>query len=105
MTTDADARARIRLFLPPITIILVCIPLILKMIPRNGLWGVRTHETMVSDAAWYPANQIGGIALVGACLIWIASAIYAPRRYVTPIGVGTVLLVIALLFISQGWSL
>ena len=45
-TSDAEARARIRQFFPPITIILVSVPLILEMIPRNGFYGVRTRETM-----------------------------------------------------------
>lgn len=105
MTADnAEARARLRLFFPPITIILVSIPLILNMIPRNNIYGFRTHEAMASDAAWYPANRIGGVALVGASLIWLVAATYAPRRYVTAIGVAAVLLIIALLVVSQGWS-
>jgi uncharacterized membrane protein len=105
MTSDhAEARARLRLFFPPITLILVSIPLILKMVPRNQIYGFRTHEAMASDAAWYPANRLGGIALIGASLIWLAAATYAPRRYVTAIGVAAVLLIIGLLVVSQGWS-
>ena len=56
---NAAARARLRLFFPPITMILVSIPLILNLIPRNSIYGFRTHEAMASDAAWYPANRIG----------------------------------------------
>ena len=105
VTTDsAEFRARLRLFFPPITLILVSIPLILSLIPRNHIYGFRVREAMASDAAWYPANRIGGIALVCASLIWLAAASYAPRRYVTVIGMAAVLLAIALLMVSQGWS-
>jgi uncharacterized membrane protein len=105
MTTDQEARARIRGFFAPITIILICIPLVLNLIPRNGLYGVRTRETMASDAAWYAGNRIGGIALIAASAIWLVAARYAPRRYVAAIGVATVLVAVALLFVVQRWSL
>ena len=98
---NAAARARLRLFFPPITMILVAIPLILNLIPRNSIYGFRTHEAMASDAAWYPANRIGGFALAGASLIWLAAAVYAPQRYVTAIGVAAVLLVIPCAIIGR----
>ena len=106
MTTDeAEARARIRLFLPPITMILVCIPLVFDLIPRNGWYGIRVREAMASDAAWYAANRVGSIALIGAELIWLGVAVYAPRKYVKPIGVVVMLLTLAILFVTQGWTL
>src|SRR5829696_5994960 len=104
MTTDAELRTRVRLFFPPITIMLVSIPLVLQMIPRNRIYGVRVREAMGSDAAWYAANRIGGIALIAASMIWLLAAIYAPARYVTAIGMAAVLLTVAFLFVSQGWS-
>ena len=104
-TADAEARARIRLFFPPITIILVCLPLLFDLIPRNRWYGVRVREAMASEAAWYAVNRLGGMALMSACLIWLAAAIYAPRQYVKPIGVGAVLLTLAILVVTQGWTL
>ena len=57
---DAAARARIRSFLAPITIMVVSIPMVLNLFPRNWLYGIRTRETMASDAAWEAANRLGG---------------------------------------------
>jgi hypothetical protein len=96
-TSDAEAKARIRLFLPPITIILVCLPLLFDLIPRNRWYGVRLREAMGSDAAWYAANRLGGMTLIGACLIWLAAATYAPRQYVKPIGIAAMLLTLVFL--------
>jgi formate hydrogenlyase subunit 3/multisubunit Na+/H+ antiporter MnhD subunit len=100
----AETRARIRLFFPPLTIILVCLPLVFDLIPRNRWYGVRVREAMASDRAWYAANRIGGVALIGACLIWLVAAVYAPR-YVKPIGVLAVLFTFLLLAATRGWTL
>jgi uncharacterized membrane protein len=105
MTTDAEARARIRQFLPPIGIILICIPLVLNLIPRNGMYGIRVREAFASDASWYTINQLGGIALIGACAVWIAAAAYAPRRFVKLIGITAIVLTLAVLVVTQGWTL
>ena len=106
MTTDeAETRARIRLFFPPITVILVCIPLVFDLIPRNRWYGIRVRETMASDAAWYAANRLGAIALIGASLVWLGAAAYVPRQYVKLIGVAAILLTLAILVVTQGWTL
>ena len=101
---DAEARARIRSFLPPITMILVSIPLLLNIVPRNVLYGIRTRETMASDAAWEAGNRIGGIALIAASVVWLLAATYLPRPYVKPVGIAALLVAVALSFITQGWS-
>jgi uncharacterized membrane protein len=104
MTGDDEARARIRVFFPPITLILVSIPLVLNMIPPNRMYGVRVRDAGASDAAWYLVNRLGGLAMIVAGIIWFVAAIYAPRRYVSAIGTAVVLLTVVLLFVSQGWS-
>ena len=104
-TEDAEARARIRSFLPPITMILLSIPMLFNLLPRNWMYGVRTRETMASDAAWVAGNRLGAIALIGASVIWILAAAYLPRPYVKPVGLAAVLLAFALLFFTQGWSI
>jgi hypothetical protein len=103
--SDAEARARIRLFFPPLTIILVCLPLVFGLIPRNGWYGIRIREAMDSNVAWYAVNRLGAIALIGACLVWIGAAAYMPGRYVKPIGIVAVVLTLALLVLIQGWTL
>jgi hypothetical protein len=60
---------------------------------------------MASQAAWEHGNRLGGLAILAASSIWILAAVYLPRQYVKPVGIGAVLLAMALLFISQGWSI
>jgi hypothetical protein len=105
ISTDAEARAQIRLFFPPITIILVCLPLLFDLIPRNRWYGIRVREAMASDAAWYAVNRLGAVAMIGASLIWLAAGAYAPRRYMNPIGVGAILLTLTILVVTERWTL
>ena len=105
MTDDAEARARIRSFFPPITMILVSIPMLFDLLPRNWMYGVRTRETLASDAAWVAGNRLGGIALMAASAIWIVAAVYLPPAYVKPVGIAAVVIAFAVLFITQGWSM
>ena len=104
-TADAEARARIRQFMPPLMIIFVSLPLVLGLIPRNGFYGIRVREAFASDASWYAINRLGSIALVGACLVWMAAAAYAPRPLVKPIGIAAVVVTFAVLVLTQGWTI
>jgi len=102
--TDAEARARIRLFREPVTLILVALVMIANIVPRNWMVGVRTRETLASEAAWAAGNRVGGLVLLAASVLWVLAAIYLPRRYVKPVGLVAILVSVAALFISQGWS-
>lgn len=42
----------------------VGVPLILKLVPPNPIYGVRTEKTESSPEAWYEVNRFGGWALV-----------------------------------------
>ena len=103
-TDDAEARVRIRAFREPILLILVALVMISNVLPRNWVFGVRTKETMASDTAWVAGNRIGGLAMIGASVVWLLAAAYLPRPYVKPVGVAALLLVVGLLFVTQGWS-
>jgi len=102
--TDAEARARIRLFREPVTLILVALVMIANIVPRNWMFGVRTRETLASEAAWVAGNRVGGFVLLAASVLWVLAAIYLPRRYVKPVGLATLLFSVIILFLSQGWS-
>jgi len=53
-------------------IAIVSIPLILKIVPPNPLYGFRTPSTVASPALWYRVNAFAGWALlIGA----VASAL------------------------------
>src|SRR5215204_2682513 len=104
MPDDVEARARIRMFLEPATLMFFAVIMIANVVPRNWMFGVRTRETMASNAAWAAGNRAGGVVLLAACSVWILAGIYLPRRYVRPVGVGVLLIAVAILFVSQGWS-
>jgi uncharacterized membrane protein len=42
------------------------VPLILKLIPPNEIYGLRTERAMSRAEIWYEANRFAGWALVGA---------------------------------------
>ncbi|MFP7721440.1 SdpI family protein [Lysobacter sp. A3-1-A15] len=55
---------------------LLSVPLILRRVPRNVFYGLRTRKTLSSDAIWYPANVFAGQALAlasvaAAGLVWL----------------------------------
>ena len=62
----------------PLALIALCVPLILRKVPRNRFYGFRTARTLSSDAVWYPANRIAGTALVWAGLIWLVGGLTIP---------------------------
>lgn len=57
----------------------LAIPLILRRIPRNLLYGFRTPRTLSSDRVWYPANAYAGrrMAEVG-CAGALAAVVLSP---------------------------
>jgi K+ transporter len=59
----------------PILLIIVALPMILGLLPRNWLYGMRSRYSMSSEAAWYRQNVIGGIALLLWGLVWLVMAI------------------------------
>ena len=54
------------------TIAVVSIPLILKIVPPNHLYGFRTPSTLSNRAVWYRANTFAGWALLIAAIASIA---------------------------------
>jgi hypothetical protein len=52
--------------------VLISIPLILRKVPRNVVYGFRTRATLGDDLVWYEANAYFGRRLV-------VSASSAPR--------------------------
>jgi uncharacterized membrane protein len=59
-----------------VTLLIVCalvaaasIPLMLRLIPPNAVYGVRTRRTMSDSATWFAVNAFGGKALVIAAAV------------------------------------
>ncbi len=53
----------------------VCVPLILGVIPPNGLYGFRVRRTMEHPEIWYPVNKYGGIRLLISSLLLVVAAV------------------------------
>ena len=62
-------QVRARLLASCILVAIISIPLIVGVVPPNGIYGFRTHLTQSSRAIWYPANAFMGWALVVAAAI------------------------------------
>ncbi|SVD96785.1 uncharacterized protein METZ01_LOCUS449639 [marine metagenome] len=82
--------------LAPALIIIVSVPLVLKLVPRNGVYGFRTRHTVESDEVWYPANRAAGIAMIVAAVVWLAAIMLVPEVIGTPYLVSVVTVVIGL---------
>ena len=58
----------------PILLILLGLPLVFRMVPRNYLYGMRSPRTLwTSEETWYRQNTITGVAMVGIGAIWLAT--------------------------------
>jgi uncharacterized membrane protein len=74
----AAERYRARLVASCVLLAAISIPLILRLVPPNGVYGFRTSVTRSSVAIWYSANAFMGWALlVGAC-VSAAGLVYLP---------------------------
>jgi hypothetical protein len=63
----------------PFVFIVFSTPLILGLVPRNPFYGlVIPVFTMSSDAVWYYANRVAGIATVIACTFWLSLEWWLP---------------------------
>ncbi len=56
----------------------LAIPLVLRKVPPNHLYGFRTPRTLASHEVWYPANAFSGKALLVACALSLAGTWLAP---------------------------
>lgn len=78
------------------------IPLILKAVPPNRIYGFRTRKTLSNEALWYRANAFAGWALLiaaiasGTLLILVRGSALAGAAYgVTAFALPVVIAVVA----------
>ena len=64
--------------LPTVILMLLCavtavvgVPLILKLIPPNEIYGLRTRKTLYYPEIWYQVNHVAGWALLAAAAITV----------------------------------
>ena len=65
----AAERYRSRLIASCVAFIAISVPLILRAVPPNGVYGFRVSATQSGPAIWYPANAFMGWALLVAAVI------------------------------------
>ncbi len=81
-------RRRARLLASCVLIVLVSVPLILRIVPPNGIYGFRTSLTMSSAAIWYPANAFAGWALLLAAVAAGVLLTFLPVGHAVVVAVG-----------------
>ena len=88
------------LFVPCGVIAVASVPLMLKLVPPNSVYGFRTQQTLASPSVWFRANCFAGFALFIASGITAATFAlrpeYASGRNLAGLAVLLVPLVIAL---------
>lgn len=67
----------ISLFVPCGAVAVASVPLMLKLVPPNRIYGFRTRQTLASPDVWFRANRFAGCALFIAS--GITAAIFAIR--------------------------
>ena len=70
---------------------LIALPLALRKVPRNRLYGVRTRRTLADDRVWYATNAYGGRCLIIASVITVGVVLILaltplPRDLLVPAG-------------------
>jgi len=73
-------RKRAQLMACCLLLILISIPLILRAVPPNGIYGFRTAMTQSSSTIWYQANAFMGWALAISSMISGVTLIALPTR-------------------------
>ena len=57
----------------PLILILLGLPLIFRMVPRNYLYGMRSARTLwTTEETWYRQNTITGVVMVAIGVLWLA---------------------------------
>lgn len=64
---------------PCVVIMVVCIPLMLRLVPPNRFYGFRTRRTLENRELWFRANRFAGCALFVAALSSAAVYLVAPE--------------------------
>jgi len=73
-------RLRARLVASCVLMVMISIPLILHLVPPNGMYGFRTGTTRSSPAIWYQANAFMGWVLSIAAVASATLLMVLPAR-------------------------
>jgi uncharacterized membrane protein len=62
-----------------VVIALLSVPLILKVVPPNRWYGIRTARTLSNHELWFCANRFAGWAFLAAASVSAAALVLAPE--------------------------
>jgi hypothetical protein len=65
-------------FIPALIFMILALPLILELVPRQWILGIRTPKTLTDEATWYRANRFGGWAFLISSLVYLGVAWAVP---------------------------
>jgi hypothetical protein len=62
---------------PALIVFVMALPLVAGVVPMNRVYGIRTRQTLSSDALWYSVNRVGGwLLLLASIVYWLAAALW-----------------------------
>jgi uncharacterized membrane protein len=68
-----------KVFVVSLLMMFLAVPLILKKVPKNGLYGFRTPKTLSGpDEQWYQVNQEAGIGMFIAGMVSFVACLIVP---------------------------
>jgi len=76
---DEPERTRARLVASCLGLLIISVPLILRVVPPNGMYGFRTGATRSTPAIWYEANAFMGWVLSIAAVMSATLLVMLPR--------------------------
>ena len=65
--------------IPAMLFFLLAIPLILRLIPPNRGYGIRTAKTLAHPDIWYRANRFGGWAILLSSALYLVVVLIVPN--------------------------
>jgi hypothetical protein len=69
----------ISLFVPAALVGVLAVPLALKLVPPNRIYGFRTAKTLASRDLWYRVNRIAGLTLILAAVAVMCVFVAVPQ--------------------------
>lgn len=70
--------SRVALYVICVILVVVAIPMALRWVGPNGVYGFRTAQTLASPALWYKANSFAGWLLIATAGVMAMGAYLVP---------------------------
>jgi SdpI/YfhL protein family len=97
-------------FIPSVLMLLLSVPLVLGLVPRNRFYGIRTAKTLADERSWQRANRYGGRLLILSSAVYLSVALIFPdpaaganhpQRWLLHLGAFVLPLLVSLLLIRR----